>query len=119
MLDLYFRDTEPSPFAEKIFEIESDIDLFITQIQMILTTPLGSVFNQPQFGNALQDYLHEFNATAEEMKTHLAGQIRQFCPLHTEIPYSIDVTFYTGTLDDIAVVDVTVDTRKVLGLVVT
>lgn len=118
MLDLFFRETDLSVFAERFLEIESDLDIFITQIQMILSTPRGSVYNNPQFGNALQQYLHELRADGSEMKNHIEGQIKQFCPLHTEIPFTVEVNFFKGQISDVAVIDISIDSRKVLGIIV-
>jgi hypothetical protein len=118
MLDLFFREQNVSVFGEKFLEVESDMDLFLTQIQMILTTPKGSVYNNPQFGNALNQYLHELNADAKEMKSHIDGQIKQFCPLHRDIPFDVDIKFFKGNLSDLVSVEITIDGRRVLGIIV-
>jgi hypothetical protein len=118
MVDMYFRENNLNVFGEKFIEIESDLDLFITQIQMILDTPLGSVYNNPRFGNSLSRYLHEFNADGKEMRTHVQGQIQLFCPLHRDIPFSVDVKFFQGETGNLAVVDISIDARKVLGVIV-
>ena len=118
MVDFYFRETDMGVFGEKFLEVESDLDLLITQIQMILETPRGSVYNQPKFGNSLSRYLHEFNADGNEIKTHILGQIQEYCPLYKEFPVDVVVNFFRGEIKDLAVVDITIDSRQVLGVIV-
>lgn len=118
MLDLYFRENDLSVFGEKFLEIESDLDLFLTQIQMILETPRGVIYGRPKFGNSLSRYLHEFNADAKEIRTHVRGQIQEYCPLAKDIPFTVDVNFFQGEVSDMVVVDIAIDSRKVLGVIV-
>lgn len=118
MLDFYFRENNLNIFKEKYLEIYSDLDIFITQIQMILETPIGSVYNRPKFGNALSRFLHEFNADASDMKTHIESQIQEYCPLHRDFPFSVEVNFFKGEVSDMAVVDIAIDSTKVLGVIV-
>lgn len=118
MLDLYFREDNLSIFGEKIFEIESDLDILISQIEMILKTPKGSVYNFPDYGNSLEAYLHELNADEKDIESHILGQIQEFCPLNRDIPISVESKFFTGQISDVVVVDILIDSRKVLGVLV-
>lgn len=118
MVDLYFRENDLSVFGEKFLEIESDLDIFLTQVQMILETPRGTVYGQPKFGNSLSRFLHEFNADAKEIKTHTRGQIQEYCPLAKDIPFDVQVQFLKGEVSDMVVVDISIDARKVLGVIV-
>jgi hypothetical protein len=117
-VDLYLRiPTDPNYSA---FEVEVDVDIqnFLQQIEMILTTRKGDVLGDPDFGANLEDYVWS-NYSSSEIETELNQQISLYCSdLAYRIPYKIEVGFVQGEIYDTIVVDITLDGTKVLGVVV-
>jgi hypothetical protein len=118
-VDLYLRITTDPHYDDNEIEVDVDIQNFLQQIEMILTTRKGDVLGDPEFGANLEDYVWS-NYSSSEIETEISRQISLYCSeLSFRILYKIDVSFVQGEIYDTILVDVSIDGIKMLGVVVT
>lgn len=117
-IDVYNRNQDDPNFISGEIEIWSDLDIFLQEVEMILGTRRTEVLGSPKFGASLEEFIHTFDLNERELKTRITEQINTFVPLSSQIPYTVDVQFYNGSVRDIGVIDIVVDGRPVLGFVV-
>jgi hypothetical protein len=118
-VDLYLRIPTDPNYDEDEIEVDVDIQNFLQQIEMILTTSKGDVLCDPEFGANLEEYVWS-NASSGEIASDINQQISLYCSdLAFNIPYKVDVNFVQGEIYDTIVVDISLDGTKLLGVVVT
>ena len=116
--ELYMRDPSDPLYSENILEQSSEIEALLGQIRMILFTKQGDVLGSYTFGYNLEDNLFLFNLNETELRNKLIETIFYFCP-DAQL-YDIDVTvqFFRGTVRDICLVDIFINSQKLLGVIV-
>lgn len=116
--ELYLRDPSDPLYAPDILEQSSDIENLLGQIRMIMFTKPGDVLGAYDFGYNLEDNLFLFDVNEEELKTKLLGAIYYYCP--DAAAYSVDIKpqFFQGTVRDVCLLDIYIDNRKTLGILV-
>lgn len=118
-IDFYLRIPTDPNYDEREIEVDVDIQNFLQQIEMILTTRKGDVLGDPDFGANLEDYVWS-KYSSSEIETEISQQISLYCSdLAFIIPYKIEVSFIQGEIYDTILVDIILDGTKLLGVVVT
>lgn len=120
-LDFYIRNSNDPNFKEGILEIESDIDKFLNQLEILITTNKGDVLGEPNFGCGLESYLWNTQVSESFIKSEIIKQISTYCSyLANSVSYDIDVYFIKmNEFSDACIVDVIINDVVVLGLAVT
>lgn len=118
-IDFYLRIEGDPKFSNTELEVEDDVDNFIQQIEMLLTTRKGDVLGEPGLGVNLEDNLWNLRIGSNQIKSSILSQIETYCNEYTAyIPYDIDVNFIKGEIYDSILVDVIINSEKVLGIAV-
>jgi hypothetical protein len=118
MIDIYSRyDGDPN-FEEFVLEVNDDFDVFVQQIEMVLTTNKTEVLGDHTFGGSLEDYIHSFNFNENQLKSEISNLINKYCTLSQKFNYSVDVKFFKGSIRDIGLIDIIVDGTKVFGILI-
>ena len=116
MIDIYSKYDTDKNFEEGVIEINDDFEIFLQQIETILTTAktefLGDVF----FGASLEEYIHTFSLNAQQLQFEITKMINTYCTLAGQFNYSVDVKFFKGSLRDIALIDIIIDGTKMFGV---
>lgn len=120
-VDLYFKQEEYPYFEPNEIEVVEDLEIFLQQLEMLITTPKGSVLGEPDFGIDLESYLWNFGIGSSPVKQEILGQVFKYVDYSTatSIPFDIDVSFLKGQIYDTMIVDVVIDGTKVAGYAVT
>lgn len=94
--------------------VEDDvIGVIVNKVEMILFTNRGEVYGQPDLGADLYNYLHKTNVSSDFVKAELLSQFRRFIPELTNIMYKLEVTIFPGSLQDVMLIDFTLNGTKV------
>jgi len=114
-IDMYFKLDTNGAFVEGEMEETSELELFIDQVDMILTTKPGSVLGEPTFGINLEKYLWTFQGGSAIIKQEIEQQISEFIINDYNIPYEIDVNFIKGEIFDSIFINFSVDGQQITG----
>ena len=114
-VDIYFKLPSDPVFDAFGIEEESALEIFLQQVDMILTTTKGSVLGDPDFGVSLDQYLWSYSGGSGSIKQDVQQQINQYVETDVPIDYNIDVSFISGEIYDTILIDVSVDGQKVAG----
>jgi hypothetical protein len=117
-VDIYFKLPSDRIFNPNGLEEDNEVEIFLQQLDMILSTKKGSVFGDPEFGLALEQYLWTFSGGSGSIKQEIYQQITQYTDNIENIDYEIDVNFIQGEIYDSILVDVKIDGTKVAGYLV-
>ena len=94
--------------------VEDDIiGVIINKVEMILFTNKGEVYGQPDLGADLYNYLHKTKVNTDFVKQEIKKQIDFFIPEITNLMYKLDVTILPGTVQDLMLIDFTLNGVKV------
>lgn len=120
-VDIYFK-LEEYPFYDQTeIEVNDNVEIFLQQVEMILTTPKTSVLGDPDFGCALETYLWDTQVSSSAIKQEVLDQIATYIDyeIRSYIDYDINVAFIKGEVWDTAVIDIVIDGISVAGYAVT
>lgn len=115
-MELYIKAFgDPNYNAEEIV-IENEVEMLISQIEMVLFTNKGDVMGNPDIGCNLEDLLYTFNFNNHKIKSLIENQIATYCPLSDKYSVEVDVTFQRGDVRDVAYVDILIDNKYLLSV---
>ena len=115
-VDIYLRNSEDPTYEEKRTDIGDDLDMFLQQIEMVLLTPKTAVLGLPDFGTSLDLYLWEFNVSESQLENEVSRQIQEYCALSRKFQYNVSVQIFNNDFKDTAIVDISINGAKLLGL---
>jgi len=120
-VDIYFKQKEYPFFEAEAIEVMENLDIFLQQLEMILTTSKGRILGDPNFGANLEIYLWDTKVSSSAIKQEILSQISTYIDsgLVNSISYDIEVSFIKGDIWDSVVVDIIIDGTKVAGYAVT
>lgn len=116
--ELYMRDPSDPLYTPDVLEQSSEIETLIGQIRMIMFTKQGDVMGSYDFGYNLEDNLFLFNVSGDELKTKLLSAVYFYCPDASNYKVDIKAQFFKGTVRDVCLLDIYIDDRKTLGVLV-
>lgn len=106
---------------EHRLETTDEIQQIIQQIRMVLGTKPGDILGQQHFGIDLQQYLFSYNDTPEMIKFMVNSTIGYYINYDTEkysVGCEVNYGHNQGDTSDYAVIDITINQRKILGILV-
>ena len=116
--ELYMRDPSDPLYSPGILEQSSEIETLLGQIRMIMFTKQGDVLGSYNFGYNLEDSLFQFNVNENELKAKLSESIYFYCPDASTYNVSVETQFFKGAVRDACLIDILIDGRKSLGILV-
>ena len=117
-MEIYIRRPYTTTYDANTIEINDTLEIFLQEIEMILSTPMTSVLGAPQFGASLDLYLHNVGLNEGDIKSRIANQIQTYSQYATDFNWDVNVTFYIVNETETAVVEVTVEKDNIIRLVV-
>jgi len=115
MVDMYFKLETNAAFEDNEVEEISELEQFIDQVDMVMTTSPGDILGDPTFGINLEKYLWTFQGGSGSIKQEIEQQIRDYVLNESQIPYEIDVNFIKGEIFDSILIDFLIDGHKITG----
>ena len=116
--EIYTKSPSDPNYNSTQLETNDEIEMLLGQIRMMLLTNQGEVIGAPEFGVNLEDALFSLNFNEYSLKSMLFNQIMMFCPLAEKYRVKFDVSFATGTVRDICLIDIYVDGSKAFGILI-
>jgi hypothetical protein len=114
-IDIYFKLPSDSVYDPRGIEEESALEIFLQQVDMILTTERGSVLGDPEFGLNLEKYLWSYSGGSGTIQQEINQQIINYVYIEGPIDYEISVSFISGEIWDTILIDVLIDGEKIAG----
>lgn len=116
-LDVYFKLPEQEGYSYVETEVEDEVEKFLQQVEMVLTTRRGEVLGEPDFGANLEDWLWNDRASSKQVEESVRRQISNYCAASaSRIRWDVSASFIAGQVTDSILLDVTIDGTKVLGI---
>jgi hypothetical protein len=116
--EIYMRDSSDPLYRENQLETHSDIELLLGQIRMLLYTKPREVLGDPNFGIDIESELYTQNLSQDALKRKVQTAIYQYCPDAEKYNVNVSLTFFRGSVRDFCVIDIIIDGRKFMGLLV-
>ena len=116
--ELYMRDPSDPLYNANILEQSSEIETLLGEIRMLLFTKQGDVLGAYTFGYNLEDNLFLFNLNESDLRNKLLESILYYCPDASNHAVDVAVQFFKGSIRDICLIDIYIDSQKLLGVVV-
>lgn len=111
--DFYIKYPGHPNYNDNILQTESQTDMVVNKLEMILTTNKGDFIADPSFGANLVHYLWETQASAEKVKQIISEQINQYIPELNNTEYLLSVSITEGSIRDIMIVDITINDSQI------
>lgn len=116
--DIYIRRARVSANNKEVPENEDMLELFLQQIEMILSTKRTQVLGAVGYGINLQYFLHDFNVNKTQINDLIREQISRYCSLSAIFSYKVFVDFFEGETSDILIVDIIVEDENIVRVIV-
>lgn len=117
-MEFYVKDLGDPNFQDDKLQLDDDLSMLLTQIEVILFTKPGDVLGRPDFGADLESYVYEFRYNDYQIKNRVLYQIDAYAPLAQKYPIEVDVSFTENASRYVMFIDITVDARLKLGVFV-
>lgn len=118
MADIYTRIEGDPGFVEDKIEILGDLELLLTQIEVILFTRRTDVLGEPYIGANLDDMIFSTNMSASTIENMVSTQIEQYTRMLSN-KYNVQTSckFYKDGSRDLAVLDIIINGQTYIGFV--
>lgn len=117
--EIYIRDKNDPNYEEGIVDFENDVESTITQIRTLLGTKEGDVLGNNTFGIDLEYLVFNTVKNSVEVQSLIADKISTYVVPGKNINITTDVQFGdSGHGYDYAIIDIILNGRKALGLLV-
>jgi len=115
-MELYIKTTGDPNYLPNEIQIESEIEMLIAQIEMILFTKRGDILGSPDLGCNLEDVLYTLNFNENQLTSHIQAQMIAYCPLFSKYNVKVDVMFQRGEVRDSAFIDIIIDSKYMISI---
>lgn len=110
-MEFYIKNIEDPGFDPNTIQLDEEIGMLLTQIEMCLFTKKGDVLGDTDFGANLEDYVYSFMYNDGMLKTVINDQFNRYIPLARKYNTRVDVEFLSQTERNVVFVDITIDNR--------
>lgn len=120
MIDIYNRLSSDQNYKRQV-ETEDEVEMILSQVKMILGTKPGDVLGAPYFGVNIKKYLFNLSYSQEEMTKIIREGILssiQYDKNRYNVDVSIDFGKDRNNYSDYAVINVTINQIKRLGVLI-
>ena len=117
-MEFYVKADGDPNFDPTSIHSESEVAVLLTQLETMLFTNKGEVLGSPQFGANLDHIIYSLNYNEGMILAELERQMDLFIPLDKKYNTRVTVSFYKGTVRDIAQIDFLIDNKYQVGVYV-
>ena len=118
-VEIYSKISNYTYYEPNEIEVSDDIEIFLQNIEILLTTPKGSLLGDPDFGIDLESYIWESRSSSSSIRQEIFTQMGKYIDISVQIPFDVEVSFLKGEIWDTMIVDLIIDGQKVAGYSVT
>lgn len=113
-MELYIKTIGDPNYVSTEVQVENEVEMLISQIEMILFTRRGDVIGSPDLGCNLEDTLYTLNFNEHQLKSLIQQQVLTYSPLATKYSVKVDVVFERGEVRDTAYIDILIDNKYMI-----
>lgn len=120
MIDIYNRLATDQSYVPQV-ETTDEMEQLISQIKMILGTSYGDILGQPYFGSNIKKYIFSLSYNQKEISQFISETIMNNIAYDRQkFHVDVDVEFGKDVYNklDYAVINININQRKCLGIVV-
>ena len=103
-MELYIKTIGDPNYDRNGVDVENELSQLLIQIETILFTNKGDVLGDSNFGADLEKMIYSFSL------------IEMYCSLARKYDTKVDVEFSRGEVRDIAQLNITVDSKYLIGV---
>lgn len=111
--DFYLKYPEHPKYNDRLLQTESETEMVVNKIEMILSTNKGDFIGDPDFGANLSHYLWSTRTSADRIRQLVQSQVNKYCPELNSTDYSLKVSIMEGELRDILLVDFVINDQQI------
>ena len=115
--EIYFRDTSDPKYKANKIEVNSELEMVLNQIRMILLTPKGSVLGNYNLGLDLEEHLFKIGFREQTLRNDFLTQISRYIK-NKSYRIDLDFNFETDGVRDTIYLYVTLNDIRVMGLAI-
>lgn len=112
------RDSSDPLYREYVIEVESEIEILLGQIRMLLFTRPGEVIGREDFGIDLEAEVFSTTVSASSIENRISKAIYEECEDAKNFNVRVSVSFFKGASRDVCLIDIFIDSTKYLGIIV-
>ena len=116
--DLYIRNPEDSNFQYGILEHSDAIESIISKVKMLFGTRPGQVVGDVAFGLGIEDLIFETHINKTQLEEKIKAQFEQYISETKDFKITPTVSFGKADGYDYAVIDVYIDDKRMIGILI-
>lgn len=116
--DLYIRNPEDPNYRYSLIEHSDAIESIISKIKMLFGTRPGQVFGDIAFGLGIEDLIFETRINKTQLEEKIKSQFETYISETEDFKITPVVTFGKADGYDFAIIDVYIDDKRVIGILV-
>jgi len=110
-MEFYIKDIGDPGYDVNTLQVDEEIGMLLTQIEMCLFTKKGDVLGAVNFGANLEDYVYSFMYNDGMLKGVITDQFDTYIPLAKKYNTTVSVDFLSQTEKNVVFIDITIDNR--------
>ena len=103
--DFYIRYPGHAKYVPNKMIQDDTVEVIAQKLEMLLFTRTGELFGDISFGSDLEYYLWQTDIPANDIRSLISTQITNYIPELEQIGYSMNISIFEGTVQDIMVLD--------------
>lgn len=103
--DFYIRYPGHTKYVPNKMIQDDTIEVVVQKLEMLLFTRTGELFGDIGFGCDLEFYLWQTDIPSNDLRNLIQTQIINYIPELEQIGYTMNISIFEGTVQDILVLD--------------
>jgi len=116
--DIYIRNPEDPNFKYGVLEHSDPIESIISKIKMLMGTRQGQVVGDLNFGIGIEDLIFETKVNKQQLEEKIKAQFQLYISETKDFAITPQVSFGKADGYDYAIIDILINDKKMLGLLV-
>jgi len=116
--DIYIRNPEDPNFKYGVLEHSDPIESIISKIKMLMGTRQGQVVGDLNFGIGIEDLIFETKVNKQQLEEKIKAQFQLYISETKDFAITPQVSFGKADGYDYAIIDILINNKKMLGLLV-
>lgn len=115
-MEFYVKNIDEPNYNSNEMQLDTELELLLTQISTMLFTRKGEVLGEPNFGANLEDLVYELRYNDYQLKTVIDNQLNEYIPLASKYKVDVNIEVVDDVANHVVFLDITVDSRFQLGV---
>lgn len=110
-MEFYIKSLEDPGFDPSSLQVDDELGILLTQIEMCLFTKRGDVLGNTGFGANLEDYVYALQYNDTMISSAISQQFKTYIPLAQKYNTQVSVEFLPYVEKNVAFIDITIDNK--------